>query len=162
MADLQVLAYQSDMTRVITFLMAREKSERAYREIGIDEGHHALSHHGGNAEMIAKVEQIDIYHSRMFAYFLEKLRSTPDGDGSLLDHMIVLFASSMGDGSVHNVHNVPVMLAGGAAGRLKGGRHIRYSGGPPVTNLFLTILEILGIHMEDFGDSTGALNLLSV
>ena len=162
MADLQVLAFQSDLTRVTTFLMAREKSERAYREIGLDEGHHALSHHDGDRAMIAKVAQIDLYHTKLFAYFVEKLRSTPDGDGSLLDHSIILYGSSLSDGSQHSPSNVPIALVGGGAGQLKGGRHLRYPKGPPVTNLFLTLLDMAGVPVENFGDSTGKLELLSV
>ncbi len=161
MADLQVLAFQADLTRVTTFLMAREKSERAYREIGLEEGHHALSHHDGDAAMMAKVARINAYHTRMFAYFLEKLRTTPDGEGSLLDHSIIYYGSSMSNGSGHNPRNVPIALLGGA-GRIKGGRHLRYPGGPPVTNLFLTLLDAIGAPVEKFGDSTGELELLSV
>ncbi|MCZ6491099.1 MAG: DUF1552 domain-containing protein [Acidobacteria bacterium] len=162
MFDLQVLAYQSDMTRVITFAMAREKSERAYREIGLEEGHHALTHHGYNAAMMAKCIRIETYQSRQFAYFLEKMRSTPDGDGSLLDHSVILFASSISDGHTHFRGNLPVVLAGGAAGRIKGGRHIRYAKDTPLANLFMTILDMTGVRVENFGDSTGKLELLSV
>jgi hypothetical protein len=158
MADLQVLAFQSDLTRVSTFLMAREKSERAYREIGMEEGHHALSHHDNNPAMVAKVAEIDLYHTKLFAYFLEKLRATPDGDGSLLDHSIVLYGSSLSDGSRHNPTNLPLLVAGG----VKGGRHLKYPDSPPVTNLFLTLLDRLGIAVDRFGDSTGKLEPLSV
>jgi hypothetical protein len=161
MADLQVLAFQSDLTRVSTFLMAREKSERAYREIGMEEGHHALSHHDDNAAMVAKVAQIDLYHTRLFAYFLEKLRSTPDGDGSLLDHSIILYGSSLSDGSRHNLTNLPLLVAGGG-GQFKGGRHLKVPNSPPVTNLFLTLLDLVGVPVEQFGNSTGKLELLSV
>ena len=162
MFDLQVLAYQSDMTRVTTFAMAREKSERAYREIGLEEGHHALTHHGYNAEMMAKCTQIEAYHSKQFAYFLEKMRSTPDGGGSLLDHSVILYASSISDGHSHSRSNLPVALLGGGAGRLRGGRHIRYAQDTPLTNLFLTVLDVAGVRVENFGDSTGRLELLSV
>jgi hypothetical protein len=162
MFDLQVLAYQTDLTRVITFSMAREKSERAYREIGIDEGHHALTHHGNDAAMIESCIKIETYQSRMFSYFLEKMRSTSDGDGSLLDRSIVLFASSLGDGNAHLQQNLPVVLFGGGAGRLRGGRHIRYPKDTPLTNLFLTMLDIVGVDVEGFGNSTGRLELLSV
>ena len=162
MFDLQVLAYQGDLTRVITFAMAREKSERSYREIGVDEGHHALTHHGGDPGMIAKVVQIEIYQSKMLAYFLEKMRSTPDGDGSLLDHSIIFCGSSLGDGNGHTQQNLPVLLAGGAGGKLKGGRHLRYPKDTPLTNLFLTVLDKVGLPAEHFGNSTGELELLSV
>ena len=162
MFDLLALAYQTDMTRVGTFCMAREKSERSYREIGIDEGHHALTHHGGDKSMIARVVQINIYQNKMFAHFLEKLRSTPDGDGSLLDHSVIMFASSLSDGNAHNPNNLPVLLAGGGAGRIKGGRHIRYAKDTPLTNLFLTMLDMTGVRVDHFADSTGELELLSV
>jgi hypothetical protein len=162
MFDLQVLAYQTDMTRVTTLLMAREKSERAYREIGLEEGHHALSHHDGNPEMIEKVSRINTYHAKLFAHFLEKLRTTPDGDGSLLDHSIIMYASSMSDGSSHKPLNVPILIAGGGAGQIKGGRHLRHPKSPPVTNLFLTLLDMTGVPVESFADSTGKLELLSV
>jgi hypothetical protein len=162
MFDLQVLAYQSDMTRVTTFAMAREKSERTYPEIGISEAHHALSHHSGNARMIASVAQINVYHAKMFAYFLEKMHSTGDGDGSLLDHSLILYCSSMSNGSGHDPTNLPLLIVGGAAGRLKAGRHIRYREAAPVTNLFLTMLDMVGVHVDTFADSTGHLDLLSI
>lgn len=162
MFDLQVLAYQGDLTRVITFAMAREKSERSYREIGLDEGHHALTHHGGDRSMIAKVVQIETYHSKMFAHFLEKMRSTPDGDGSLLDHSVILYASSLGDGNLHAQQNLPAVLIGGAGGRLKGGRHVRYPADTPLTNLLLTMLDVTGVPVDHFGNSTGELELLSI
>ena len=162
MFDLQVLAYQTDMTRVVTLAMAREKSERQYREIGVNEAHHALSHHGYDAVLMAKVAQINVYHATMFAYFLERMRSTPDGDGSLLDHSLILYASPLSDGMAHNSRNLPLLLAGGAAGGLKGGRHLRYPEDPPVSNLFLTMLDKVGVPVERFADSTGKLDLLSV
>jgi len=162
MFDLQTLAYQTDMTRVVTFAMAREKSERAYREIGLEEGHHALTHHGNDAKMIANCVRIETYHSQQFAYFLNKLRSTPDGDGSLLDHSMILYGSSLSDGNVHSRANLPMVLFGGGAGRIKGGRHIRYAKDTPLTNLFLTMLEMTGVRIENFGDSTGKLELLSI
>jgi hypothetical protein len=162
MFDLQVLAYQTDMTRVITFAMAREKSERQYREIGVDEAHHALSHHDYDPRLIAKVAQINLYHAKMFAYFLERMRSTPDGDGSLLDHAVILYGSPLSDGMAHNPRNLPALLAGGGAGQLKGGRHLRFGQDPPVTNLFLTLLDKVNVRVDNFADSTGRLDLLSV
>jgi hypothetical protein len=162
MFDLQVLAYQTDMTRVITFAMAREKSERAYREIGLEEGHHALTHHGNDPKMVANCVRIETYHSKQFAYLLEKMRSTREGDGSLLDHSIILYASSLSDGNQHSRSNLPIVLFGGGAGRIKGGRHIRYAKDTPLTNLFLTTLEMTGVRIENFGDSTGKLELLSI
>lgn len=162
MFDLQVLAYQTDMTRVTTFAMAREKSERPYPEIGIKEAHHALSHHSGNPRMIATVAQINVYHATMFAYFLDRMQATPDGDGSLLDHSLILYCSSLSNGSAHDPRNLPLLLVGGGTGRVKGGRHIKYAGAPPVTNLFLTMLDTVGVRVENFADSTGRLELLSI
>jgi hypothetical protein len=156
MFDLQVLAWQCDLTRVITFMMAREQSQRAYPEIGVPEPHHPLSHHGNKPEMVAQVLKIDIYHARMFAYYLEKLRATPDGDGSLLDHSMIVYGSGMSNGSGHDYHKLPIVLAGGGAGKIKGGRHLRYKDDTPLTNLFLTVLDKLGIPMEKLGDSTGS------
>ena len=162
MFDLQVLAYQCDLTRVITYMMGREKSDRPYREIGVPDPHHPLTHHQHDAEKIAKVLRINIFHSKMFAYYLEKLRSTPDGDGSLLDHMIVLHGSSLSDGNEHSHHDLPTMLVGGGAGQIKGGRHIRYKKDTPMPNLYLTLLDKLGVQVDSLGDSTGKLDLLSV
>ncbi|OFW41271.1 MAG: hypothetical protein A3J28_18045 [Acidobacteria bacterium RIFCSPLOWO2_12_FULL_60_22] len=162
MFDLQTLAYQADLTRVISFAMAREKSERAYREIGLDEGHHALTHHGGDAGMIAKCVQVETYQSKMFSYFLEKMQATPDGDGSLLDHAVILFASSLSDGNLHVQQDLPIVLIGGGAGRIKGGRHLRYPKDTPLPNLFLTLLDTIGIPLDHFGNSTGKIELLSI
>jgi hypothetical protein len=161
MFDLQLLAFQTDMTRVITFAMAREKSERAYREIGLAEGHHALSHHSGDVDMIAKVAEINLYHARLFASFVEKLQATPDGEGSLLDHALIVYCSSLSEGSSHNPSNLPIALLGGAAGRIKSGRHLRYQN-TPVTNLFVSLLDLTGAHAESFGDSNGEIELLSI
>jgi hypothetical protein len=161
MFDLQVLAYQTDMTRVTTFLMDREKSERPYREIGISEGHHGLSHHSGNKEMIAKVAQINTYHVGLFAYLLEKMRSTADGDGSLLDHSLILYGSCMSNGSEHDPTNLPLALLGGAGDTRMGGRHLAFPEQPPVTNLFLAMLDRVGVPLHNFSDSTGKLDLLT-
>ena len=162
MMDLQVLAYQTDMTRVITFMMGREQNTRVYNELGIKDAYHPLSHHQNQPDKIAQVLQIDILHSEMFAYYLEKMRSTPDGDGSLLDHSIILYGSSLSDGNLHVHNGLPIMLVGGGAGQLKGGRHVRYPDDTPTTNLFLTLLDKLNIPLENFGDSTGRLDLLPV
>ena len=162
MFDLNVLAYQSDLTRVCTFMMGREQSHRAFREIGISEVHHAISHHRSDPEKLEQIYQIDVYHSKLFAYFLERMRSTPDGDGSLLDHSMIVYGSGISDGNEHYVQNLPVVLAGGGSGRFKGGRHLRYPKDTPMSNLFLTLLDGLGTRVENFGDSTGQLQLLSV
>ena len=162
MMDLQVLAFQTDMTRVITFMMGREQNTRVYDELGIQDSYHPLSHHQNDPVKVAQVLQIDILHTQMFAYFLKKMRSTPDGDGSLLDHSIIVYGSSLSDGNLHVHNDLPIMLVGGGAGQIKGGRHLRYPDDTPTTNLFLTLLDKLGIPVENFGDSTGRLDLLSV
>ena len=160
MMDLQVLAFQTDMTRVITFMMGREQNTRVYDELGIQDSYHPLSHHQNNPVKVAQVLQIDILHSQMFAYFLEKMRSTPDGDGSLLDHSIIVYGSSLSDGNLHVHNDLPILLVGGGAGQIKGGRHLRYPDDTPTANLFLTLLDKLEIPLENFGDSTGRLELL--
>ena len=164
MIDLQVLAFKTDLTRVITFMMTREggAGDRPYTEIGISDVHHTLSHHQNSAAAIDKLFQINVYHMKMFAYFLEKLRSTPDGDGNLLDHTMMTYGSGLENANIHQHSNLPLVLAGGGGGKIKGGRHIRYPDGTPMTNLHLALLDKLGIPMEKFGDSTGKLDLLSV
>ena len=160
MFDLQALAYQADLTRVSTFMMSHETSQRAYPEIGVPDAHHPLSHHGGDAEKIAKLVKVNLYHARLFAYYVEKLRSTADGEGSLLDHVTVIYGSGMSDGNAHNHHNLPTILVGGGAGRIQGGRHLKYAPYTPVTNLFLSVLDKLGVPAEKIGDSTGKVDLL--
>ncbi len=162
MMDLQVLAFQTDMTRVITFMMGREQNTRVYDELGIKDAYHPLSHHQNDPSKIAQVLQIDILHSQMFAYFLEKMRSTPDGDGSLLDHSMILYGSSLSDGNLHVHNDLPLLLLGGRAGHNLAGHHVRYPDDTPTTNLFLTLLDKLGIPLENFGDSTGHLELLEI
>jgi hypothetical protein len=166
MFDLQVLAFQTDLTRVITFMLGREVTDRNYREIGIGEAHHGLTHHREVPETMALVERIDLYQSQMFAYFLEKMRATPDGDGSLLDHSIILFGSSLSDANVHSHNGVPIALVGGGAGQIKGGRHIKYAG-LPLSNLHLAILDMLKVPTEGYldskySDATGKLEHLSL
>lgn len=163
MFDLQVLALQTDITRVITFQLAREGSTRSYNEIGVAEPHHPLTHHGNNQEMIDKVAKINEYHVSLFAYLLGRLKSVPDGDGSLLDHSMYLYGSGMGDPNLHDHINLPILVAGGGAGELKGGRHIRYADRTPLANLHLTLLEKAGVRMETFADSRGRVEeLLSI
>jgi hypothetical protein len=157
--DLQVLAFQADLTRVTTFMLARELSGRAYREVGVSEGFHALSHHGNNPEKIAAMGKINVYHSTLLAYYLERLRSVQDGDGSLLDHSMVFFGSGMGNSNEHDPHELPIVLAGGGAGTLPSGRHIRYPKGSELPNLYVTMLNKLGVPVEAVGDSTGSLPL---
>ena len=161
MIDLQTLAFQADMTRVITFMMAREGSTRSYRSIGVTEGHHPLTHHAGDQEKIEKVAKINNLHVQMFAYMLGKFQSTPDGDGSLLDHSMVIYGSSISDGNAHTHHDLPIVLAGGGAGQIEGGRHIRYPKETPMNNLLITVLGKAGVPAEKLGDSTGQLTQLS-
>ena len=163
MFELQVLALQADITRVITFQLAREASTRSYPEIGVSEPHHPLTHHGNDPGKIAKMAKINEYHVSLFADLLERLKATPDGDGSLLDHSIYLYGSGMGDPNAHDHSNLPILVAGGAAGRLKGGRHIRYAEPTPLANLHLTLLEKAGVRMDSFADSRGRVEeLLSI
>jgi hypothetical protein len=160
MFDLQILAMQGDITRVITFQLAREASARAYTEIGISEGHHPLTHHGGDPEKIAKVAKINQFHVGLFSEFLQKLAATPEGDGSLLDHVLYLYGSGMGNPNVHDHINLPIIVAGGAAGKMRGGRHIRYSEPKPLANLHLTLLDKVGVRLDSFADSQGKMDEL--
>jgi len=157
MMDLQVLAFQTDMTRVITYVPAREGSNRSYREIGISDGHHSITHHQNDPEKIENVAKIDALLVKNFAYLLEKLKATPDGDGNLLDHSILVYGSGTADGNRHTHHDLPVVVAGGGAGKIKGGRHMRFPQETPLNNLFLNILDKAGVPTEKFGDSTGHL-----
>jgi hypothetical protein len=161
MFDMLALSYQADLTRVGTFMMGHEVSSRAYPEIGVPDAHHPISHHQGDVDKIAKCAKVNLFHMQMFTYFLEKLRSTPDGDGSLLDSSLLVYGSGMSDGNQHNHLNLPVLLVGGA-GQLKGGRHLRYQKETPVANLHLTLLDKLAIPVDNFGDSTGQLHELSL
>jgi hypothetical protein len=162
MFDLQVLAYQSDLTRVITFMVARDISGRTYPEAGVPDAHHALSHHMNDPEKLAKMAKINAYHVSLFAYYLERLRTTQDGDGSLLDHVTIMYGSSMGNPNEHDPHKLPIVLAGGGAGRIHGGRHVRYPEGTPLTNLYMSILDQAGVPVEQIGDSTGKVDLLAI
>ena len=160
MFDLQVLALQGDVTRVITFQLARETSNRTYPEIGVPDPHHPLTHHGNDPDKVARMAKINAFHVSLFAYFLDKLKATPDGDGSLLDHVLYLYGSGMGDPNVHDHTNLPILVAGGGAGRQKGARHVKYAEPMPLANLHLTLLEKVGVRMEKFADSTGKLEEL--
>jgi hypothetical protein len=158
MVDMQVVAWQTDMTRVASLMLGRDGSNRAYREIGISDGHHSISHHQGDAEKVDKLVKIDELHVAMFAYLLEKLQNTPDGDGTLLDHSLVLFGSSISESNIHTHDDLPILLAGGANGRLKGNRHLVYRKETPLNNLFLNMFDLAGLPQVDgFGDSTGRL-----
>ena len=155
MFDLQALAMQGDVTRVITFQLARETSTRTYPEIGVSDPHHPLTHHGNDAEKIARMAKINAFHVSLFAYYLDRLKSTPDGDGTLLDHSVILYGSGMGNPNVHDHVNLPIIVAGGGAGRIKGGRHITYAQATPLANLHLTLLEKVGVRLDAFADSKG-------
>ena len=160
MYDLQALAYQADITRVTTFLTGRETSQRTYPQIGVPDPHHSTSHHQDDAEKIAKLVKINTYHVEMFHHFLETLRSTPDGDGSLLDHSMILYGAGISDGNLHNHSPLPLLLAGGGAGQLKGGRHLEYPKDTPMANLLLTLLDKAGVGTTAaLGDSSGRLDL---
>ena len=163
MFDLQVLAFQTDMTRITTFALAKERSSRGYPEIGVSEGHHGLSHHRNLAENIVQLVKLNTFHIKLFAYYLDRLRSTPDGDGSLLDHVMILYGGCISNGNLHTNEDLPALLVGGGGGKLKSGRHIRYSQGTQISDLYITMLDILGIPVEKFGNhSTGKLGGLSV
>lgn len=158
MFDLQVLAYQSDLTRVITFMLGREISGRTYPEINVYEAHHPTSHHQNDPAKIATVAKINTFHTSLFAYFLERLRATPDGDGSLLDHMLVLYGSGMSDSNAHSPFSLPILVAGGAAGPVPGGRHIKYTG-QVLANLHLSLLDRIGVPIERIGNSVAPVSL---
>jgi len=160
MFDLQVLAYQADVTRVITFQMARETSNRTYPEIGVPDPHHPLTHHGGDARKIEKVARINRFHVSLFAEFLAKMRATPEGNGNLLDHSLLLYGSGMGNPNVHDHNNLPIIVAGGAAGRMRGGRHIRFAQPKPLASLHLTLLDKVGCRLDSFADSRGKIDEL--
>jgi hypothetical protein len=154
MFDLLVIAYQANITRVFTFMLAREVSNRTYTQVGVPDGHHAISHHQNREEKMEKNATIQQYHAELFARFLEKLRATSDGEGSLLDNSILLYGSNMSNSNSHNHFPLPNIVAGGGAGVLKGGRHLRYADHTPMTNLLLTLLDRAGIAMDSLGDST--------
>ena len=159
--DLKVLAFQTDLTRVISLMMAREGSNRPYRSIGIADGHHNLTHHQNDAEKIAKITKINEVHVKMFAYLLERLKATPDGGGNLLDHALILYGSSISDGNLHTHHDLPIVVAGGGAGQVKGNRHLVFPKDTPLNNLLLSLLDKAGVPAEKFGDSTSKLDCLS-
>src|SRR6266853_1169505 len=158
MCDLQVLAYQADLTRVVTFMLGREFSGVTFPQIGVPDAHHPITHHQQEPEKIAKVAKINAYQVTKFAYLLDRLAATPDGDGTLLDHATLLYGTGMGDCNAHDPRNIPLLLAGGGAGHLKGGRHIVFPKETPLANLHLTLLDKLGVNMERIGDSTGRLD----
>ncbi|HYH68658.1 MAG TPA: DUF1552 domain-containing protein [Urbifossiella sp.] len=155
MFDLQVLAFQGDVTRVVTFQLARETSNRTYPEVGVPDPHHPLSHHGNDPAKVEKIARINRFHVSLFAEFLAKLRATREGDGTLLDHSLLLYGSGMGNPNVHDHDDLPVLVAGGAAGRMRGGRHVRLTRPTPLADLHLTLLDKVGVRLDSFGDSRG-------
>ncbi|MDE0101233.1 MAG: DUF1552 domain-containing protein [Bryobacterales bacterium] len=160
MFDLQVLAMQGDITRVMTFQLARETSNRAYPEIGVPDPHHPTSHHANDPLKLEKLAKINAFHVSLFGYYLDRLASTADGNGTLLDHSVLLCGSGMGNPDIHDHLNLPIIVGGGGAGGLAGGRHIRYEEPVPLANLHITLLDKVGVHLDKFGDSTGRIEEL--
>lgn len=161
MFDLMALAYQTDMTRVCTLMIGREQTGRTYPEVGVPEPHHPVSHHFNQPATLEKLAKINTFHTTLFAHFLEKLRSTPDGDGSLLDHAMIIYGAGLSNSDIHYHHDLPILLAGGGSGQIKGGRHVRFPLDTPLANLHVSLLDKMGIPVENLGDSTGKLGGLS-
>jgi hypothetical protein len=159
MLDLQRLALQSDLTRVVSFMIGKEQSARPYPQIGVPEAHHPLSHHGNVPELVAHLSKINRYHAELFSKYVASLRETPDGDGSLLDHMTILYGAGISNSNAHSGDNLPLLLVGGGAGRLKGGRHLQYTDEPPMANLLVTLMDKVGVPVERLGGSTGRLGI---
>lgn len=159
MFDLQLLAMQGDVTRVSTFQLARETSNRTYPEAGVSDPHHPLSHHGNDPGKIERMSKINAFHVSLFAEYLEKLAATPEGEGTLLDHSLLLYGSGMGNPNLHDHTNLPVLVAGGASSGIRGNRHIRYENATPLANLHLTLLDRAGVRIDQFGDSDGMVSL---
>ncbi len=157
LGDLLVLAFQCDLTRIATFVFANDGSNRSYREIGVADGHHDLSHHGGDAAKQEKIQKINRFHVAQLAYLVERLKAVREGDGTLLDHSMIVFGSGISDGNAHSHDDLPILLAGRAGGTIKPGRHVRYPSETPLTNLYVALLKRMGVATERFGDSTGAL-----
>jgi hypothetical protein len=159
MYELQWLAFQADMTRVVTFMLGRELNFRTYPEIGINEGHHGLSHHGDRPEQLEKLARLNTHQTQLFAWFLDKLRSTPEGDGNLFDHSLFLYGASLSNPNLHAHYDLPLALVGGAAGQPAQGRHLTFPAETPMTNLLLAMLDKVGVPAETLGDSTGRLDI---
>ena len=159
MFDLQWLAYQGDVTRVVTFMMGREFSGRTYPEIGVPDAHHPISHHQRDPIRMEKCARINHYHVSLFAEFVEKLRTTPDGDGSLLDHVAIVYGAGMSEGNGHVPENLPILIVGGANGRIAGGRHVKFAKGTPLANFHLSLLDRFGVRIDRHGNSTGPVSL---
>ena len=162
MLDLQLLAFQSDLTRVISFMLSKEQSARPYPQVGVPEAHHPLSHHNNIPELVAQMSKINRYHTELFSKYLARLKATPDGDGSLLDHMIILYGSGISNSTQHSGDNLPLLLVGGGSGELKGGRHLKFNDKPSNGNLLVSVMDKLGVPVEKVGGSTGKLPLDTV
>jgi hypothetical protein len=162
MLDLQLLALQSDLTRVISFMIGKEQSARPYPQIGVPEAHHPLSHHSNVPELIARMSKINRYHTELFSKYVARLRATPDGDGSLLDHMTILYGAGISNSNAHSGDNLPILVVGGGGGTLKGGRHLIYTDKPPMANLLVTLMDKLDVPVERLGGSTGPLQIDTV
>jgi len=158
MYDLLALAYQANITRVSTFMVAREVSNRTYPQVGVTDGHHAVSHHQNRAEKMEKNVRIQTYNIGLFKYYLDRLTNTPDGDGSLLDHMVLIYGSNMSNSNAHDHFPLPNLVVGGGVGTLKGHRHLKYADHTPMTNLLVSVLDKVGVHEDKLGDSTGPLS----
>jgi len=158
MFDLQVLAMQGDVTRIITFQLARETSNRTYPEIGVPDPHHPLSHHGNDPAKIERMSKVNAFHVSLFAEYLAKLKATPEGNGTLLDHSLILYGSGIGNPNIHDHTNLPILVAGGSAIGMKGNRHINYAKPVPLANLHLTLLDKVGVRLDKFADSTGKMD----
>ena len=161
MGDMMILAFQTDVTRVSTLMLANAGSNRSYRPIGVSEGHHSLSHHQNHRDKLEKISKINTVHVEQFSYMLQKMKSIPEGDSSLLDHCMIVYGSGISDGNRHNNENLPIVLAGRGGGWSRPGRHIQYSGDTPLNNLFVTMLNQAGATTDSFNDSTGMLPFLS-
>jgi hypothetical protein len=161
MFDLQILAFQADLTRVSTFMYGREGSVRTYNEIGVADPHHPITHHRNLPDLLEKIAKINTFHVELFAYYLDKLKATQDGDGTLLDHSMIVYGGALCDGNQHGHENVPTVLVGRAGGRFSTGRHIAYPQGTPITNLYMALLDQMGVHPESIGDSNGKLEHLT-
>ena len=157
MGDVMILAFQADVTRVCTFMLANEGSNRSYRFIGVNEGHHTLSHHQNDPVKLGKISNINEFHAKQFAYVVQRMKSIPEGDGSLLDNCMILYGAGISDGNRHNNENLPIVIAGKAGGTIRTGRHVRYDFETPMSNLFLSMMDRMGVHADTFGDSTGRL-----
>jgi len=151
------LSYQANITRVASFMVSREVSNRTYPQVGVTDGHHAISHHQNRAENMEKNVRIQTYNVTQFKYFLDRMKNTPDGDGSLLDHSLILYGSNMSNSNAHDHFPLPNVVVGGANGTMKGGRHLRYDDHTPMANLLVTMLQRVGVHEDKLGDSTGML-----